>query len=650
MLRRNIIIIVMIFIFSVSLFIIRCEKTYAGSYDGQDLALAILENASTLVDSSYSDTDELGHRQSGVYSSRGIMQPTQGSTFILLTNGVADHNPITTDGVNPGDERGSWFEGGKFGYPRDRATLTLTLQVPPYMHYLYYDIQFFSAEYPEYIGTQYNDKITVTVNSPSQGTTSYFIDVNSGDFVLNSNDITGTGFDIFAQSGNPSSVDIVDTTPRTPGADAGATALVTREHPVSPYEQITVKFEIKDSGDNLFNSGAFIDNLVFSGYAKTDIIARKTYEDLNGGMIESGDTIRYTVTISNTGGADQNDNSGNEFEDFIPENTTYVADSATATHGTINYDSVNKKITWNGGIPAESSRMLTFDVTINSSVANGTIISNQGAVYWDSNEDGTNDATELTDNPHIDDGIDQDDDGETEDDDPTNFSVICFETPESVTEGFDDDTSGGSASQSYSGREWFYTFNEGHESVFEVAPSYHYQTQKSFKTKIRLDGKLHYWAYNLSNLESNIKSWEIWFKCGNTSEETDLTLEFINPLVQTIAQIKFVYTQQGEKPQDWFLKIYYLAPGSQWKQLSTGHLNGYLYNDWYKLTIEKDDNPMYINYYLERNNIGIVDSKTEMNLGGPFTDLAAVIWSSTKSPTDCQMFFWDEHKIVLEQE
>ncbi|NTU74230.1 PEGA domain-containing protein, partial [Candidatus Roizmanbacteria bacterium] len=51
---------------------------------------------------------------------------------------------------------------------------------------------------------------------------------------------------------------------RTNAADAGATALITHGgeyHPVSPYEEITVTFDIKDIGDNQFDSGVFIDNL-----------------------------------------------------------------------------------------------------------------------------------------------------------------------------------------------------------------------------------------------------------------------------------------------------------------------------------------------------------------------------------------------------
>ena len=81
-------------------------------------------------------------------------------------------------------------------------------------------------------------------------------------------------------------------------------------------------------------------------------------------------------------------------------------------------------------------------MTINSSLANGAEISNQGTVYWDTNENGTNDATELTDDPVVDDGVDLDGDGETDDDDPTNIVVFAYEPPSMLTEDFSDDTPG----------------------------------------------------------------------------------------------------------------------------------------------------------------------------------------------------------------
>lgn len=623
---------------------------YAGSYDGQDLALAILSNTSWLVDSSYSDTDAVGHRQGIVLSSLGNMLPTHGSTFALFSTGIAGNVPVTTNGVNPGDERGSWFSGGEFGYPRDEVTLTMTLNVPAFMHYVYYDVQFFSAEYPEYVGTQYNDKLTITVDSPSEGSSEYIFDVNSGYFVLDSSGLTGTGFDVYAQSGLPDGVDWIDTVYRNPGADAGASDLIPIggvSHPVSPFEQITVTIDIIDSGDNLFDSAAFIDNLMFSGYAKTEIIARKTAFDLNGGDLERNDILRYTVTISNTGTANQNDNPGNEFEDIITENVTYIGGSVTATSGTIDYLSVEDKIIWNGEVLAESSVSITFEVIVNSTLNNGALISNQGNVYWDSNEDGINDEIELTDDPHYDDGIDTDGDGDTDDDDPTNLYVVAFEPPSEVIEDFSDDITGEKATQSYFGREWFETSEGEIGSIFKVASGYYYSTEKSFKTKIRYSGSPQYWNYNLSNLESDIKTWEICFKCGNASENSSLNLDFKNNDDNDIAKIKFIYKQMGTVPPlDWVLELYYWSPNMDgWVQLNTD-TEGYLYNNWYKLVIEANGQN-FINYSLYKNIDILVDFKNDVKLGPSFSDLKCVKWSNNMNPIVCPMFFWDEHRIKL---
>lgn len=633
-------IIVITFVLTNIIIICPQEKVIAGSYNGQDLALAILANQSTLISSSYTDTDVSGHRQEIVLSSLGAIKPDT-APFAWLSTGIAGAVPVTTNTINPGEERGSWFAGGKYGNPRDEATLTMTLRVPPGMGYLYYDVQFFSVEVPEYKGSQYNDKFTGTVSSPSKGTTTCVLDVNSGDFVLNSKDtyLSGTGFDIFATSGNPDGVDWVDMTPRTPGADAGATALKTVENPVSENETVTVTFDIKDVGDNQFDSAAFIDNIMFWEYKKPTIIARKTAQDLNGVYLECGDTIKYTVTISNSGTLAQGDNPGNEFEDTIPANTTYVPGSATATSGTISYS--NEKIIWNGNIPVNSSAALTFEVTVNQGLQNGTVISNQGTVYWDNNEDGINEGTELTDDPGIDDGIDQDGDGETGDDDPTVLTVLSFEAPSIVVEDFSDDIAGRRATQSYLGRQWFETSEGTPESTFEVASGYYYSTANSFKTKMRLSGSPQYWNYTLSQLESDMIWWEACFACGNTSEASDFYMDFKNTAGNDIARMKFEYACEGtEPPMNWLLKIYYMD-STGWSQLSSGCLC----NGWYKLRIEKNG-LNNINYSLYKSG-SLINSEIGGQLNAPFANFARVEWYSTKNSVVCPMFFWDEHKVGL---
>ncbi len=625
----------------------------AGSYTGTDLALALLADPSVLISSLYTDTDTAGNRQACVSYGLGVIQPTQGPSCILLSTGIAGINPVTTNGLNPGSERGNWFRGGQYGNPRDRATLTLTLQVPQFMHYLYYDVQFFTTEYPDYLNSQYNDQLTITVQSPSQGTSTYIINVNGGDFVLNANDIPGSGYDVFATSGNPSDVDWLTTTPIPGAADAGATALVGREHPVAPNEIITVTIDIVDAGDNQFDSTAFIDNLHFTGFAQAKLISRKTATDVNGDEAEPGDILEYRITISNIGTAPQNNNPGFEFIDELPLHTTYVPGSATASAGTIAYNAGQNKITWDGAIPKQSSIVLTFQIQINQPLADGTSISNQGVVFWDSNEDGTNDATELTDDPTVDDGIDQDGDGETGDDDPTIVTVSSFEIPLQLTENFADDSIQGKATQSYEGIQWFETTMQSIESTFAVAGDYHFRTPKSFKTKLRSSTGFEYWNYSLSALNCDITSWEIWFTCGNSSEAYDLYLDFKNTAGTTIAKIKIQYTREGtDLPFEYIAKLYYLAPGNTWIQLASVFTGGGLYGGilgdtwWYKLKIERTTSDL-ITYELYQSNQGLVDQHTSGILGAPFSDLACIRWSTTYEPVVCPLFFWDDHQLGL---
>jgi len=645
------IIVNILIIFSFAFNIFSIEPVKAGSYNGLDLALAILTDQSNLVDSSYEDADTEGHRQAIVLSSLGTMEPTDGLTFALFSTGIAGYVPVTTDELNPGDERGTWFKN-KYSFPRDYSELTMTLQVPLYMHYLYYDVQFFSTEYPEYVGTKYNDLFTITVNSPTKGISQYELSVNSGYFVLDSNDIPGTGFDIFAQSGNPSDVDLVDRTPRSPGADAGASDIIPiggAMHPVSPGEEITVTIRIEDIGDSMFDSTAFVDNLRFSGFAQTNIIARKSYSDINGGEVEGNDTIKYKIIISNTGTAPQSNNPGNEFEDYLPENTTYVPGSAYSQYGTINYNSSENKIIWNGDIPAETSRVLEFKVTVNESLPNGYILSNQGTVYWDSDEDYTNDATELTDDIYIDDDIDQDGDGETSDDDPTIAIVYAFDNPLYIIEDFSDDIPYEQASQLYLSREWFETIdNKTLGSRFEVAPIYHYSTSQSFKIQLRKSDGAQYWDYNLSSLEADMIWWEIWFKCGDTSEDYELYLNLKNEFDQDIAKIRFDYINKSAKPMNWTLELFYWSPINGWNQLESDFKGGYLGNSWYRLRIEKNG-VSKINYSISRPIRENVDFAIDGQLAAPFSGFARAEWISTTDPDPaiCPMFFFDEHKIGL---
>ena len=81
-------------------------------------------------------------------------------------------------------------------------------------------------------------------------------------------------------------------------------------------------------------------------------------------------------------------------------------------------------------------------------------------------------------------------------------------------------------------------------------------------------------------------------------------------------------------------------------QKNSDFLGGYLYNDWYKLRLERNGVD-YINYSLNRSGIGLVDFKTTDTLGAQFQDLTKIEWTNSKNPMVCPIFFWDDHKIGL---
>ncbi|HEV7766122.1 MAG TPA: M36 family metallopeptidase, partial [Thermoanaerobaculia bacterium] len=119
-------------------------------------------------------------------------------------------------------------------------------------------------------------------------------------------------------------------------------------------------------------------------------LASETATKTVSGSFTTGGNVTYTITINNSGDTASGDNAGNEFTDILPASLTLV--SATATSGAAVPNIGTNTVTWNGGIPAGGSVTITITATIEPG-NEGTTISNQGTVSYDTNGDSTNDAT-----------------------------------------------------------------------------------------------------------------------------------------------------------------------------------------------------------------------------------------------------------------
>jgi uncharacterized repeat protein (TIGR01451 family)/filamentous hemagglutinin family protein len=114
------------------------------------------------------------------------------------------------------------------------------------------------------------------------------------------------------------------------------------------------------------------------------------------GSFTVGGTVTYTVTLTNSGTGAQGDNPGNELTDVLPPTLALV--SATATSGAAVANTGTNTVTWNGAIPAAGTVTITITATILPAAA-GMTVSNQGTISYDSDANGTNDATAQTDDP-----------------------------------------------------------------------------------------------------------------------------------------------------------------------------------------------------------------------------------------------------------
>src|SRR6185503_8870569 len=93
-------------------------------------------------------------------------------------------------------------------------------------------------------------------------------------------------------------------------------------------------------------------------------------------------------------------NATDEFVDVLPANLTLV--SANASSGTAVANVGLNTVTWNGALAATNGSVtITINATINSNVAGGTVISNQGTINYDTEGNGSNEASRATDDPGV---------------------------------------------------------------------------------------------------------------------------------------------------------------------------------------------------------------------------------------------------------
>ncbi len=221
----------------------------------------------------------------GVFSELGVVLPRAGNDMLLLSTGVAGSRE---------PEPGTDFI--PIGTQEDSATLTLRLAVPRGPATLSFEYLFMTAEFPEFVGEEYNDAFTVTVSDAQGERRIVTTTVNNARFLPGSDaELGGTGFDILSE--DPENVDreFGDGLP-----DAGFVPFQTAEEEVLSTGEIVIEFAIEDETDGILDSAVLIDNLNVSALVVVDPnpqLLREASELLGGGRVTTEEALLATEGV-----------------------------------------------------------------------------------------------------------------------------------------------------------------------------------------------------------------------------------------------------------------------------------------------------------------------------------------------------------------
>ena len=211
------------------------------------IAAAMDIDPAVLVSASLGTSDTQG---AGTHTGPlGLSFPQEGTSFGILATGLvasADdpdtNNSETLGGGGAGDDVSFVLGGSNNAQGNDLVELTLVLTAPVESDCLLFRFAFFSEEFPDFVGQQFNDTFTASLNGSNIA-----LDTNGNPIDVNTN----FGFD----PANPN--------PNTGTTYDGTTGLLEAAGPVVGGSTNTLVLRIQDLGDSILDSAVFLDRLRF---------------------------------------------------------------------------------------------------------------------------------------------------------------------------------------------------------------------------------------------------------------------------------------------------------------------------------------------------------------------------------------------------
>jgi hypothetical protein len=243
--------------------------------------------------------------------------PREGDSFAVLSTGAA----VDVYAPNEQGDRSSDYgrTSTRSSAIYDVTVLKVDLTVPAAANCLLgVDFRFFSDEYPEYVGSSYND--------------AFLAEVDESTWTVSGNEISAPGNFAFDQQGNPITVNAAGAASMTADLAAGTTYdggtdVLSAATPLTPGAH-TLYFSIFDTGDGGYDSTVLIDNLRVGRVADVQTDCRPGAEAVHADTyLALGDSDSAGAGLSPYEAGTHEDN-GNDCQ---RSTRAYSADVATST-------------------------------------------------------------------------------------------------------------------------------------------------------------------------------------------------------------------------------------------------------------------------------------------------------------------------------
>ena len=247
--------------------------------------------------------------------------PTNGPDYGILTTGNAEFAD------DPNDE-GDLSQGNNGGNVRgdtdlDVSILRIDFQVPATANCLSVDFRFLSEEFPEFVGSNFND--------------AFIAELDNSTWTTSGSSITAPNNFAFDETGDPVSVNTAGFASAEAGNTTydGATQLLQARTQVTPGAH-SVYLSIFDQGDASYDSAVFLDNLrLFSAPDASCQEGAVPTANLSLTKSDSPDpvsvshNVTYTLEVTNNGPENAE---GVVVEDDLPAGVTFQSASSGCTH------------------------------------------------------------------------------------------------------------------------------------------------------------------------------------------------------------------------------------------------------------------------------------------------------------------------------